>query len=263
MKKSFVTLANFFAFTKGERRGVVALLSVISLLMFGIQVMPYYTQKNSLLEFSDEDIVQATSSDFVANNGDATVVGDVSVVGDAVPVGAGRSLSVVEGPAHSDSSRQGQPHLNRLNDRSPQQSQRFQTRERQPFRVHANTADTLDLQQIRGIGSTTSHRIVAYRERLGGFVRIEQLLEVWGIDSARYEQINEFFIIDKQNIRKININTVSIRDLQRHPYMDYWQAKAIVQNRDENGLYQDIADILKLALIDQETFDLIKNYLEL
>jgi DNA uptake protein ComE-like DNA-binding protein len=94
-------------------------------------------------------------------------------------------------------------------------------------------------------------------------VHIEQLLEVWGIDSARYEQINEFFIIDKQNIRKININTTTIRDLQRHPYMDYWQAKAIVQNRDENGLYQDIADILKLALIDQETFDLIKNYLEL
>jgi len=244
MKKSFVTLANFFAFTKGERRGVVALLCVISLLMFGIQVMPYYTQKNSLLEFSDEDIVQATSSDFVANNNDATVVGDVSVVGDAVPVGAGFK------PA---------PTTDQKNSSQP----RFQTRERQPFRVHANTADTLDLQQIRGIGSTTSHRIVAYRERLGGFVRIEQLLEVWGIDSARYEQINEFFIIDKQNIRKINLNTVTIRDLQRHPYMDYWQAKAIVQNRDENGLYQDIADILKLALIDQETFDLIKNYLEL
>jgi len=251
MKKSFVTLANFFAFTKGERRGVVALLCVISLLMFGIQVMPYYTQKNSLLEFSDEDIVQATSSDFVANNGDATVVGD------ATAVGAGFTPAQ---DSNRDNSQQGRPHFDRLNDRSPQ---RFQTRERQPFRVHANTADTLDLQQIRGIGSTTSHRIVAYRERLGGFVRIEQLLEVWGIDSARYEQINEFFIIDKQNIRKININTTTIRDLQRHPYMDYWQAKAIVQNRDENGLYQDIADILKLALIDQETFDLIKNYLEL
>ena len=246
MKKSFVTLANFFAFTKGERRGVVALLSVISLLMFGIQVMPYYTQKNSLLEFSDEDIVQATSSDFVANNNDATIVGDATVVG------AGSARPNVEtggAPSLQDNQNSSQP--------------RFKTRERQPFRVHANTADTLDLQQIRGIGSTTSHRIVAYRERLGGFVRIEQLLEVWGIDSARYEQINEFFIIDKQNIRKININTTTIRDLQRHPYMDYWQAKAIVQNRDENGLYQDIADILKLALIDQETFDLIKNYLEL
>jgi len=246
MKKSFVTLANFFAFTKGERRGVVALLSVISLLMFGIQVMPYYTQKNSLLEFSDEDIVQATSSDFVANNNDATIVGDATVVG------AGSARPNVEtggAPSLQDNQNSSQP--------------RFQTRERQPFRVHANTADTLDLQQIRGIGSTTSHRIVAYRERLGGFVRIEQLLEVWGIDSARYAQINAFFIIDKQNIRKININTTTIRDLQRHPYMDYWQAKAIVQNRDENGLYQDIADILKLALIDQETFDLIKNYLEL
>ncbi|MCL2414781.1 MAG: helix-hairpin-helix domain-containing protein [Bacteroidales bacterium] len=248
MKKTFTNFANFFAFTKGERRGIVALLSVISFLMFGIQVMPYYTKDNDL-EFSDEIPVES-SSNFE------------TIAGDTIPVRAELAPVLAD---NRDKSEQGRPHFDRLNDRSPQQEPqpRFQVRERQPFRVHANTADTLDLQQIRGIGSATSHRIVQYRERLGGFVRVEQLLEVWGIDSERFEQIKEFFIIDKQNIRKLNINTISIRDLQRHPYLDYWQAKAIVQNRDENGFYANISDILKLALIDQETFDLIKDYLEL
>jgi len=249
MKKTFTTFANFFAFTRSERRGIVALLSVICFLMLGIQVMPYYG-KQGVLEFSDEDVVQ-TSSNFEP------------IAGDSVTIGAGLAPALAD---NRDESEQGQPHFDRLNDRPPQQESsqpRFQVRERQPFRVHANTADTLDLQQIRGIGSVTSHRIVQYRERLGGFVRIEQLLEVWGIDLERFEQIKEFFIIDKQNIRKLNINTISIRDLQRHPYLDYWQAKAIVQNRDKNGFYANISDILKLALIDQETFDLIKDYLEL
>ena len=229
MKKTFTTFANFFAFTKGERRGVVALLGLITFLMMGIQVMPLYS-KDDDLEFLDEILAQS-SEHSNANIGNDTSVG-------------------AENSRPSTSSQQNsQP--------------RFQTRERTPFTVHANTADTLDLQQIRGIGSTTSHRIVRYREQLGGFVRREQLLEVWGIDSARYEQIKHAFIIDKQNIRKLNINTISIRDLQRHPYLDYWQAKSIVQTRDKQGLYENITDILKLALIDQKTFDLIKDYLTL
>jgi len=236
MKKTFTSFANFFGFNKSERRGIVALLGILTFLMMGIQVMSYGTKRNDL-DFSDEFLVQSPT-DFRSNSGDST-----------------RS-------AHAgsyDNSQQGRPQG------SPQQSSppNFQVRERRPFTVQANTCDTLDLQQIRGIGSATSHRIINYRERLGGFVRKEQLLEVWGIDAERYAQIESAFIIDKENIRKLNINTIAIRDLQRHPYLDYYQAKSIVQTRDKQGLYENISDILKLALIDQETFDLIKDYLTL
>jgi len=232
MKKTFTSFANFFGFNKSERRGIVALLGILTFLMMGIQVMPLYS-KQEILEFSDEDLVQ--SSDFSENNR-PNVDNDTTV---------------------------GVEHIRPLP--SPQQSSQpnFQVRERRPFTVQANTCDTLDLQQIRGIGSATSHRIISYRERLGGFVRKEQLLEVWGVDAERYAQIESAFIIDKENIRKLNINTITIRELQRHPYLDYYQAKAIVQTRDKQGLYESISDILKLALIDQETFDLIKDYLTL
>ncbi|MDR1951356.1 MAG: helix-hairpin-helix domain-containing protein [Bacteroidales bacterium] len=225
MKKLFT----FFAFTKGERRGIVSLLGILAFLMMGVQVMPYYHSKPNSPEFSDENLLQS-SPNYRADIGDDTTVR-------------------VENLRPQQSSSSQQP--------------RFQQRETKIFTVQINICDTLDLQQIRGVGSKTSHNIINYRERLGGFVRKEQLLEVWGIDSTRYEQIQSAFVIDKRNIRKLNINTIEIRELQRHPYLDYYQAKAIVQTRDKQGVYTNISDILKLALIDQETFDLIKDYLEI
>jgi competence ComEA-like helix-hairpin-helix protein len=250
MKRFLKTSASFFAFTKGERRGIVSLLGILTFLMMGIQVMPYYYSKPLDLEFSDEILVESSSNwseNNRANNGDDT------------PVGAGFiSTSLNDRPALSTNNS-----INPQEEQSQASNWLINRRERAAFTVQANTCDTLDLQQIRGIGSATSQRIIRYREQLGGFVRKEQLMEVWGIDSARFVQIESAFIIDKENIRKLNINTASIRDLQRHPYLDYYQAKAIVQTRDNQGLYKNITDILKIALIDQKTFDLIRDYLEL
>ncbi|MCL2683172.1 MAG: helix-hairpin-helix domain-containing protein [Bacteroidales bacterium] len=229
MKKLFTSFTNFFGFNKSERRGIVALLGILVVLMMGIQVMPYYSKSYDLPIANDDR----------SNTGNDTTV-------------EAQDFTPLHSPKPSQQSSQ----------QNPQRS--FQpVREKKPFTVQANTCDTLDLQQIRGIGSTISKRIIRYREQLGGFVRKEQLLEVWGIDSARYVQIESAFIIDKKNIRKLNINTASIRELQNHPYLDYYQAKAIVQTRDQQGFYENIADILKLALIDRETFDLIRDYLEL
>jgi len=230
MKRFLKTSANFFAFTSGERRGIVGLLGILAFLMMGIQVMPYYSKPDTL-EFSDEDVVESSSN---------------------------RSGNNSPNPDNDAPVRAGDPSALPSYDFS-----RVNTRERTPFTVQANTCDTLDLQQIRGIGSVTSQRIIRYREQLGGFVRIEQLMEVWGIDSARFVQIAPAFIIDKQNIRKLNINTATIRELQSHPYLDYYQAKAIVETRDRQGFYTNITDILKIALIDPKTFEFIKDYLEI
>ncbi|MDR0436738.1 MAG: helix-hairpin-helix domain-containing protein [Bacteroidales bacterium] len=233
MKKLFTSFTNFFGFSKSERRGIVALLSILVVLMMGIQMMPYYSKSHNL-----------SITDEISESHRSNIDNDTSV--------GAQNLAPLHSPQLSQHSSQ----------QNPQRS--FQpVRGKKPFTVQANTCDTLDLQQIRGIGSTISKRIIRYREQLGGFVRKEQLLEVWGIDSARYAQIEAAFIIDKKNIRKLNINTATIRELQNHPYLDYYQAKAIVQTRDKQGLYETITDILKLALIDRETFDLIKDYLEL
>ena len=128
-------------------------------------------------------------------------------------------------------------------------------------KIELNTADTSDLKELRGIGSGYAKRIVKYRQQLGGFCKAEQLLEVHGFTQELYEKVAPNIIIDGDEVRKINLNTATVDQLKRHPYLDYYQAKAIVNYREKYGKFASVNDLLKANLIYQETFDKIKPYL--
>lgn len=124
-----------------------------------------------------------------------------------------------------------------------------------------NSADTTDLKQLRGIGSGYAKRIVKYREQLGGFCRKEQLLEIYGFSQELYEKVAPNVIIDAENVRKINLNTATLDQLKRHPYLDYYQAKAIVKYREVGNRFTVVSDLLKVNLIYDDTFEKLKPYL--
>lgn len=123
-----------------------------------------------------------------------------------------------------------------------------------------NGLDTMGMQAINGIGPTFARRIYKYRERLGGFVRPEQLLEVFGIDSAHYEQIRPQIKIDEGQVRKININTADFETLRQHPYLRYKQVNAIIEYRKQHGNYSSFADLKKVAILPAETVDKLVPY---
>ncbi len=118
------------------------------------------------------------------------------------------------------------------------------------LRVNINTADTTELQKMRGIGPAFSRRIVGYRELLGGFTHPEQLLEVFGLDSARFEEIRDFVITDSIVRNKVKLNTADFGDLVRHPYIDRQTAGAILNLRRQHGPFQGVDDLKKSYLID-------------
>lgn len=123
-----------------------------------------------------------------------------------------------------------------------------------------NGLDTTGMQAINGIGPTFARRIYKYRERLGGFARPEQLLEVFGIDSAHYEQIRPQIKIDEGQVKKININTADFETLRQHPYLRYKQLNAIIQYRKQHGNYSSFADLKKVAILPAETVDKLVPY---
>lgn len=129
------------------------------------------------------------------------------------------------------------------------------------FKVELNSADTLDLKELRGIGSTFAKRIVKYRDLLGGFFSKEQVKEVYGMSDSLYQSILPHLLVDTQQVTRIDLNTATIDQLKRHPYLDYYQAKAIVRSREKNGNYATVDELLDIALIDQETYNKIKNYI--
>ena len=90
--------------------------------------------------------------------------------------------------------------------------------------------------------------IVNYREKLGGFYSKEQLLEVYKFPVETYEKIKNQLSVDTTLIRKINVNTATVKELKQHPYISYYQALSIVENRDlapemrYNCLYDMVVD---------------------
>lgn len=132
-----------------------------------------------------------------------------------------------------------------------------------PSPIELNTSDTAMLIQLKGIGPGFARRILKYRERLGGFVSIEQLYEVWGLDSSIVAALTPFLRVDENLVRKIPINHCTVSELKKHPYMNYNIANNIVQYRDRHGNYSRIEDIKQAVLVNEELFRKIAPYLTL
>ena len=102
--------------------------------------------------------------------------------------------------------------------------------------IDLNVADTTMLQQLPGIGSAFAKWIVNYREKLGGYCEAEQLLEVYRMDTARYEQIKDYIKIDSAfTPNKLRINSDAFKVLLKHPYLEYDDVKKIVNYREQKG----------------------------
>lgn len=127
--------------------------------------------------------------------------------------------------------------------------------------IELNTADSFDLMKIPGIGIKTANRIINYRERLGGFISMEQLLEIYTIDSNRYHHIIPYMCLNENSVKKININTATIKDMIKHPYIDYYLAKTIVMCRERNGSFKSLDDMKNQTKLYDELFNKLKPYL--
>lgn len=124
-----------------------------------------------------------------------------------------------------------------------------------------NSADSVALVNVRGIGPAFARRIIRYREKLGGYSDLNQLLDVYGIDSTRFLQIERNLSVDQSLIKKININSASIDQLRAHPYLDYFVAKAIVDKRIQKGAYTHVSQIMEIPLVYEALYLKIKPYL--
>ena len=112
--------------------------------------------------------------------------------------------------------------------------------------IEVNRADTILLQRIPGIGSGIARLIVEYREKLGGYHHIGQLREI----RLNSQLLEPWLSVDTTAIRRLHINQESLRSLQRHPYLSYQQARAIVDYRRRHG---PIRHLQALSLLDAFT----------
>ena len=113
--------------------------------------------------------------------------------------------------------------------------------------IDLNIADTTMLKQLPGIGGAYAKWIVEYCEKLGGYCEIEQLLEVYRMDSIRFNEIKDYVIIDSTFIPKqLRINSDAFKVLLKHPYLEYDDVKKIVNYREQKGMIMSWEQLVKI-----------------
>ncbi len=129
--------------------------------------------------------------------------------------------------------------------------------------IDINKATQEDLIKIYGIGEAISLRILKLKESLGGFVSMEQMNDVWGVSPEVIENLNSHFKVSElPNLKKIDINNASTKELSQFPYFNYQLAKQIVTFRSMNGDFKNVNDLTKIKGLSIDKANIIALYLD-
>ncbi len=129
-------------------------------------------------------------------------------------------------------------------------------------RLDLNSASAEALERLPGIGAYTAGNIVKYRNKLGGFIAKEQLLEVYHLNLQNYEQFESLVEI-KTPIQPISINSATFEQLNAHPYLSKQVANSIVKIRVQKGGFSQLEELKESKLINEELYLKIKPYITL
>ena len=225
---------DFFYYTKSERRAVYVLLVLIAFFVVGIVCIPERQPEQ------DGGLTAADSAQWKKYEAESRPKRNYQKK-DSFPIKKSYPVAY-------------QPHA-----RKPKRKDTIRQREFQPKKeyvkafkypegtlVDVNVADTTELKKIPGIGSGIAKAIVNYRNRLGGFYALEQLSEVKFVTP----ELLDWFTLENDSVQKMEINKASLDQLRAHPYLNYYQAKVIIEHRKKKG---PIKSLSQLALYEEFT----------
>jgi len=281
MKRS---LRSYFELTKKEWNGMVVLAVLIAIILVAPYVWQYF-RKPQVMDLTEFNKAVAQLKITKSNPGDDYADDDrknpnpvlFNFNPNNLPADqwaklglSGKQISVIKNYEAKGGKFYTKTDLQKIYSITPQDYQRLEpyitlpaqfTSNKTDEIVEINTADSAKLTQIKGIGAGFASRIVKYREQLGGFYQKEQLMEIYGIDTAKYHDIAPRVSVNPSRIKKIHINTVTIDDLRPFPYLNFKQMNAILQYRKQHGDYHSIVDLHQVAILDDEILRKIAPYL--
>lgn len=135
------------------------------------------------------------------------------------------------------------------------------TKKRIQYPVDLNHADSATLVALYRIGPAMASRIIAYRTKLGGFVSLNQLTEIYGFDEDILYDLEGKITVNAKDAMCYDVNTVTSEQLKTHPYFKYKLSNAIVQYRNQHGAYRELADLKKIVIVNDSVYSNITRYL--
>ena len=141
---------------------------------------------------------------------------------------------------------------------TPKDSLRYPVKLSVGEHIALNTADTTMLKRVPGIGSGYARAIVNYRNRLGGYVDVNQLLDIKGIPSEALQYI----VLGNNDVKKLDVNHLSLNQLKQHPYLNFYQARALVESRRLHGPLRSAADLRLISDFTEADIKRLIPYLQ-
>jgi DNA uptake protein ComE-like DNA-binding protein len=127
-----------------------------------------------------------------------------------------------------------------------------------------NSATAEHLMDIDGIGVKLSARIVKFRDALGGFLIGDQIYDVYGLDPDVAKRVlDRFRVIEKPEVKKINLNTASVEELSRVVYLRHDLARKIIDHREQVGSFESFDELAEIGGFSPEKIERIRLYLHL
>jgi len=273
----------FNYYSKGERRGVVVLISIITLLLIYVvfykqfvssQTLPpnaYQDLKkiyeNDSLSRIQENLSKAQYSNAKRFKFDPNVVTEKELV--SMGLSPRQSQSILNYRTKggkffkpedfkkmytvSDEFYQSvKPYISIKSDVYKSQKRYNKTYRKRSFskskkeKIHVNLslATEQELKRVKGIGEKLAGRIVKYRDLLGGFYSTSQLSEVYGMSQENLKSILPQVFVDEGEVQLYDINSLEAKELARHPYIREWDhLNMILNERKLNGPYLNLEDL--------------------
>ena len=128
--------------------------------------------------------------------------------------------------------------------------------------IDLNTVDSSTLVELPQIGGYMASRILEFRDKLGGFVNMDQLRDVKGMDETRFATIQPYIKIGEAEMRKIDVNRADFKTLVHHPYLSYEQVKRIFNQREKRGMIKNWAQLEALLKEEGEVNPLLEFYVK-
>lgn len=139
----------------------------------------------------------------------------------------------------------------------PVDSTRYPVKFEEKTLVDINAADTNLLKKIPNIGSYRAREIVSYRQRLGGYTEVNQVMEACEMP----DEVLEWFSLVPVPVKTLNVNSLSVRQLMRHPYLSFYQAREIVEYRKKHGPIKQIEELATLDKFSSFDIERLRPYL--
>ncbi len=226
MKLNSEPVRSWFGFTRRERRSSAILLAIIIIIIASRYVLPQQNidieDYGTFLAEDDNNPVETPEAPEPTEPTEPRVV--------LTPVFSGHSMS-------------GSP-----------------VQKKTPMDI--NSCDSMALVALPGIGPVLSARIIKYRNLLGGFARVEQLKEVYGLPAETYDMIRGRLFADSSAIRKVNINSAGYMELIRLPYLEKYDVSAMLKYRELEGRINSMEDLKVNKILTPEKAEKVEPYLD-